>query len=431
MDLTAKISAGLAAAALVLALSGCGKKPAPKAPPIQVSVITAHAANVPITYEYPGRVAGYRETEVRARVGGLLLKRNFVEGSKVEEGQLLFQIDPSVYEAEVARQKGLLAQARASYAQSVRDADRAEELWKQKYQSTAYRDQMAAKRDADAASVQQSEAQLKQAELNLGYAQVTAPISGITGVRHVDEGSLIATDSSANLLTTITQTDPVYINFSYAGSDARDIRRIQAEMRARKGNTDALRVKVQFGDGRIYDKMGQVDFTAPNIDPATGALGVRAIVANPETVLTPGEFVRLILVGLEENNVIAIPEQSLMQNSEGQFVYVVNGQNEVEMRPVVSTRQLDNGDWLLAKANEDEPPAQIDQFHEPDEKQAAPRKRLVGLRDGERVITEGQFRIGNALAVMPKGVPLRVNVTKLDGKSVAPAAPAAGTKPGK
>jgi len=426
------ISGGLAAAALIFALSGCGKKPAPKQPPIQVSVVSVHSGSVPITYEYPGRVAGYRETEVRARVGGLLLKRNFVEGSKVKEGQLLFQIDPSVYEAEVARQKGLLAAAKASYAQAIRDADRAQELWKQKYQSTAYRDQMVATRDADAAAVQQAEAQLKQAELNLEYTQVTAPIGGITGKKAVDEGSLITTDSTGNLLTTITQTDPVYINFSYAGSDARNIRRIREAMRARSENADNLRVQVRFGDGRLYDKAGAVDFTSPNIDPDTGALGVRAIVANPDDALTPGEFVRLILEGLEVDNMISIPEQALMQNSQGQFVYVVNAAGEVEMRPVVALRQLDNRDWLIERGAEQAPPAQTDQFREPDEKAPAPVKNFVGLRDGERVITEGQFRIGNALAAMPAGVRLKVDVTEIDGRPAGGAGgpgSAAGQKP--
>lgn len=427
--LTMKTLSGIAAAALLAVLAGCGEKAGPQAPPPpQVSAVTAHSATVPVTYEYPGRVAGYEETEVRARVGGILLKRNFIEGEKVAEGQLLFEIDPSVYEAAVAQQKGVLAQAKANYAQSVLDANRAEELWKKGYQSTAYRDQMAAKRDANQAAVQQAEGQLRQAELNLEYTKVTAPISGITGVKHVSEGSLIAADASSNLLTTITQTDPVYINFSYAGRDAKEIRGILADMRAENEKTGALKVRIRFGNGQDYDKLGTVDFTSPTIDQNTGALNVRAIVANPDSVLVPGEFVRLILEGLEFNHVIAIPEQSLMQDSGGQFVYVISPQNEVEKRAVVAFRQLANRDWLLKPGAEEAQPAAAGAFAEPDAASAAPQTRFVGLRDGEKIITEGQFRIGNALAALPKGVALKVNITALDGKNTAPASGAAQGK---
>lgn len=420
MRLFNKVLTGFAAAGLVFALSACGGEQKRQAPPPQVSAVTAHAAIVPITYEYPGRVAGYKETEVRARVGGILLKRNFNEGSSVSQGQLLFEIDPSVYEAEYARQKALLAQAKANYAQSVLDAGRAEALWKQKFQSTAYRDQMAAKRDADEASVQQAQAQVRQAELNLQYTKVTAPISGMTSREHVSEGSLIATDPSSNLLTTITQTDPVYINFSYTGADAQAIRTIMEDMRRHNETIGDLKVRIRFGDGRDYDRLGIVDFTSPAIDQNTGALGVRAIAANPDGILVPGQFVRLILQGLELNNVIAIPEQSLMQDNKGQFVYVITPQDEIEQRSVAVSRQLSNRDWLLERGRETAV-ASVGGFIEPGQTDKA-QTVYVGLRDGEKIITEGQFRIGNALTALPKGAKLKVAVMTLDGKSAFPAA---------
>lgn len=425
MQLFYRILTGFIAVLPVFALAACGAKQTPKASPPQVSAVTVHTAAVPISYEYPGRVAGYKETEVRARVGGILLKRNFDEGARVTQNQLLFEIDPSIYEAAYASQQAQLAQAKANYVQSVLDADRAQALWQKRFQSTATRDQAAATRDANAAAVQQAEAQLRQAKLNLEYTKVTAPISGMTSRENVSEGSLIATDSSSNLLTTITQTDPVYINFSYTGDDAGAIRKIMEDMRAHQEVINELKVRIHFGDGRDYNRLGVVDFTSPRIDQTTGALGVRAIVANPDDVLVPGQFVRLILEGLEVNNAIAIPEQALMQDNSGQFVYVVNAQDEVEKRSVTIARQLSNRDWLLEPGHE-AAVTQEDNFVEPGQAAAEPQEAYTGLRDGERIITEGQFRIGNALAALPPGVKLQVAVTALDGKAGAPPAAEAG-----
>ncbi|KAA6204932.1 MAG: efflux RND transporter periplasmic adaptor subunit [Candidatus Tokpelaia sp.] len=423
MQLFYRILTGFIAVLPVFILAACGAGQTPKAPPPQVSAVTVHTATVPVSYEYPGRVAGYKETEVRARVGGILLKRNFDEGARVAQDQLLFEIDPSVYEAAYASQQAQLAQARANYAQAVLDADRAEALWQKRFQSTAYRDQMAAKRDADAATVQQAEAQLRQAKLNLEYTKVTAPIGGMTSREHVSEGSLIATDASSNLLTTITQTDPVYINFSYTGDDARAIRRLMDDMRRHGEDPGALKVQIRFGDGHDYARAGTVDFTSPRIDLATGALGVRAIVANPDDILVPGQFVRLIVQGLKVNNALTMPEQALMQDNSGQYVYVVSAQGEVEKRPVRIDRQLASRNWLLAPG-QTAAAAQEDSYVEPGQEATKAPQVYIGLRDGERVITEGQFSVGNALVALPQGAKLKVTVTALDGKPVAP--PAAG-----
>lgn len=229
-----KFSAGLVLGALGLILAASSKEENMQMPPPpQVSAITIHKAEVPITYEYAGRIAAFKETEVRARVGGILLHCNFVEGSRVRQGDLLFEIDPAPFEAEVARQTALVAQAQATYDQSARDAARAEELLTQRVQSKALRDQTVARRDADAAALKQAQAALTTARLNLDYTKVTAPISGMTSRQAVPEGSLIGTDPSSSLLTTITQSDPIYVNFSYTDSEARKIRELMSNMNAR------------------------------------------------------------------------------------------------------------------------------------------------------------------------------------------------------
>lgn len=421
MKLSARAFAVFVLTGLTFLLAACGDKKPPQMPAPQVSAVDVHETSVPITYEYPGRVAGYKETEVRAQVGGILLKRNFKEGSAVEAGQLLFKIDSGSFEAAVARQKAQLAQAQAAYTQSVGDAERAEALWQQKYQSTAYRDQTVAKRDANKALVEQAEAQLHQAEIDLSDTEVTAPISGVTTRENVSEGTLLTANYPNNLLTTITQTDPVYINFSYAGSDAQAMRAIMADMRSHNKNIDDLTVRIRFGDGHNYDKTGVVDFKSPSIDKDTGALGVRATVPNPDGVLVPGQFVRLIVQGLEMSNVIAIPEQALMQDNGSPYVYVISPQSEVEKRAVAVSRQLADRSWLLERGHEASAVSE-DSFLPAGEAPAAAPQVFIGLRDGERVVTEGHFRIGAALAAMPKGMKLKVNLVTLDGKSAVPAA---------
>ena len=428
MTLLRKISAALFVGVLSFGLVACGKQEKPTPPPSQASGKVIHQAEVPLNYEYAARVVAYRETEVRARVGGILLHRNFVEGSEVKQGEILFEIDPDKYEAAVASARAQVAQAQANYDQSVRDADRAEELVKQKVQSTSLRDQAFAKRDADEATLMQTKAELRTAELNLEYTKVAAPISGLTSREAVSEGSLIGTDPSSSLLTTITQFDPIYVNFSFADGEYDQIRHLMDEMQQRGEKIDNLKVTVRLGEGVDYPEQGTVDFTSPTIDKQTGTLGARAVIANPDRRLLPGMFVRVTVTGIKMANAMTIPESALVQNSGGQFVYLLkkpeapkagenapqgaqpaapaaaNGQPQkaagrlmvVEQRPVKAVRKMQNGDWLIDSVK----------FDEKDK-----NKVVQGLRDGEEVVTEGQVYIEQGLMRIPQGQSLMVNVT--------------------
>lgn len=428
MTLLRKLSAALVVGVLSFGLVACGKQEKHMPPPSQASGKVIHQAEVPLNYEYAARVVAYRETEVRARVGGILLHRNFVEGSEVKQGEILFEIDPDKYEAAVASARAQVAQAQANYDQSVRDADRAEELVKQKVQSTSLRDQAFAKRDADEATLMQTKAELRTAELNLEYTKVAAPISGLTSREAVSEGSLIGTDPSSSLLTTITQFDPIYVNFSFADGEYDQIRHLMDEMQQRGEKIDNLKVTVRLGEGVDYPEQGTVDFTSPTIDKQTGTLGARAVIANPDRRLVPGMFVRVTVTGIKMANAMTIPESALVQNSGGQFVYLLkkpeapkagenapqgaqpaapaaaNGQPQkpagrlmvVEQRPVKAVRKMQNGDWLIDSVK----------FDEKDK-----NKVVQGLRDGEEVVTEGQVYIEQGLMRIPQGQSLMVNVT--------------------
>ena len=400
-------------------------------PPSQANGKVIHKAEIPLNYEYAARVVAYRETEVRARVGGILLHRNFVEGSEVKQGDILFEIDPDKYEAAVASARAQVAQAQANYDQSVRDADRAEELVRQKVQSTSLRDQAFAKRDADEATLMQTKAELRTAELNLEYTKVAAPISGLTSREAVSEGSLIGTDPTSSLLTTITQLDPIYVNFSFADGEYEQSRHMMDEMQKRGEKIDNLKVTVRLGEGVDYPEQGTVDFTSPTIDKQTGTLGARAVIANPDRRLVPGMFVRVTVTGIKMADAMTIPESALVQNSSGQFVYLLkkpeapkpDEQSQkpadrpmpadakadpskpqqpagrlmvVEARPVKAVRKLQNGDWLLEGAV----------FDSKDK-----NKVVAGLRDGEEVVTAGQVYIEQGLMRIPEGKSLMVMVT--------------------
>ncbi|RCL03018.1 MAG: multidrug efflux system [Candidatus Tokpelaia sp. JSC189] len=440
-------SASLVFGVMGLILIACsdGKKSEMR-PPVLVSAVTIHRHEVPVTYEYAGRVAAFKETQVRAQVGGILLQRNFIEGAHVKQGDLLFEVDPASYQAEVERQTALVAQAQAAYQQSVRDANRAQTLLQQRVQSAAMYDQMVAKRDTNAATLQQMLATLRTAQLDLSYTRVTAPISGITSREVVPEGSLIGTDPSSSLLTTITQSDPVYINFSYTDVEAREIRKLMSDMNARGEKLNELKIKIRFGDGREYEQLGVIDFTSPALDITTGTLGVRAVVSNPDDFLLPGQFVRVTVVGLKLDNAVVISEAALLQDSIGTFVYVVDDQQGIERRSVIVVRQLEDRSWLLAPSKKINNTASVDAgsatapatvgLSGNGNQETAPSllvNKYIGLNDGDVLVTEGHYRIGVAMAQLPFGMKPKVVVTMLDGQNIDPsqtaaAASSAGSK---
>jgi len=407
-------------------LTGCKKEDKRQkfpSPSLQVSAITVHQGEVPITYEYAGRVFAFKETAVRARVGGLLLRRHFVEGSWVKQGALLFQIDPTPYEADITRQEALVAQAEVSYNQSVRDAVLADELLQHRVQSKVLRDQAVAHRDTAAAILQQAQATLRTAKLNLEYTKVLAPISGITSQQFVPEGSLIGTDPSSSLLAMITQRNPVYVNFSYTDFEERQIRQLMKDMNIRGERINHLKVRIRFGRGQhYYSKIGTIDFTSSTLDSTTGTRGVRAVVDNSEDVLIPGQFVRVTVIGLKLDKAIVIPEAALLQDRNGTFVYVVHAGAYVEKRSVIVDRQLEDRRWLLAVNRQvhsmsgDTP---LLGNSDNQETQSVPAgQEDIGLEDGDIVVTEGHFRINTALEKLPKGQKLKVAITTLDGEDL-------------
>ncbi|MGE6180268.1 efflux RND transporter periplasmic adaptor subunit [Aeromonas salmonicida] len=328
---------GWLALALISVLAGCGDKPASSAqvrPPVPVVVAEARLTDVPLTTEMVGETAGYREIEVRSRVNGILLERTYVEGQPVTAGQELFLIDPAPYKVALEQAKGALAQEQARFNKARADRDRIIPLFKRQVVSRKDYDDTIANYEAAIASRQAAQATVKEAELNLSYTQVTAPIDGMASKSSQSEGSLISTNANSSLLTTITQYNPLYVNFSYSEQD-----RLNFETSVRKGlieakDTTNWRTHIRLADGSVYPRAGKLNFSDNRVDPQTGTIRARAIFDNKEGVLLPGQFVRLTIdLGIRKNAIV-VPARAIVQSQADRMVMVVDGDDKVVPRPV-------------------------------------------------------------------------------------------------
>ncbi len=328
---------GCIALALISVLAGCGDKPASSAqvrPPVPVVVAEAKLTDVPLTTEMVGETAGYREIEVRSRVNGILLERTYVEGQPVTAGQELFLIDPAPYKVALEQAKGALAQEQARFNKARADRDRIIPLFKRQVVSRKDYDDTIANYEAAIASRQAAQAKVKEAELNLSYTQVTAPIDGMASKSSQSEGSLISTNANSSLLTTITQYNPLYVNFSYSEQD-----RLNFETSVRKGlieakDTTNWRTHIRLADGSVYPQAGKLNFSDNRVDPQTGTIRARAIFDNKEGVLLPGQFVRLTIdLGIRKNAIV-VPARAIVQSQADRMVMVVDSDDKVVPRPV-------------------------------------------------------------------------------------------------
>ena len=331
-------------AALVLA--GCGKDQATpgapgaggQMPPPEVGVVTLQAGDVALTRDLVGRLAPFRSADVRARVPGVLQKRAYAEGSDVAAGQLLFLIDPAPLQAALAQGRASLAQAQANYANAKTAADRARTLLPQKFISQAdYDNALAAERTA-AASVQAALAAVQAAGINLGYASVRAPIAGRAGQQQVTEGALVG-QGDATLLTTIDQIDPLYVNFSLSVSELEQIRAAQS-------GAGAAQVQVFLQDGTPYPHAGTLDFSGDVVDPATGAVALRARIPNPDRSLLPGTYVTVKATLGEQRGVYRVPQAAVQRDAQGAYVLAV-GQDGKVARKDIAADQAQGSDWVV------------------------------------------------------------------------------------
>lgn len=325
----------LSALFVLVLLSACGKDAAPTAPPpAPVGFVEVKPADVLLTKEMVGETAGYRDVEVRSRVNGILLKRTYTEGQQVAAGQVLFEIDPEPYKAALDQAKGQLSQEVSKLDKARADRDRIIPLFKENAVSRKdYDDALSAYASALASS-QTAQASLKQAELNLGYTKVVAPISGTTSKLVQSEGSLVTASGDSGRLTTISQLDPLYVNFSYSEQDRQELDAASKSGEIVLRDAKNLTARIKLADGSDYAQTGLINFSDNRVDPRTGTIRARAIFKNPKGDLLPGQFVRLTLDFGKRKNALLVPERAVIQSQADHLVMTVGADNKVVPVPV-------------------------------------------------------------------------------------------------
>lgn len=332
-----------------LGLAGCEQKQqqdhaASKAPK-EVEAIIVSAESFTLVDELPGRIEPVRVAQVRARVAGIVLSRNFEEGADVKAGAVLFQIDPAPFKAALSKAQGDLARTQATLFETQATVKRYESLVeieavsRQTFDTarSALQNAIAAKRSA--------EADVETARLNLSYATVKAPISGRIGRAMVTEGALVG-QGETTLLATIQQLDPVYADFTQPAADALQMRAAIQEGRLPKGGEDALSLSV---DGTDYTSTGTLLFTDVAVDRTTGQVSLRARFANPKGVLLPGMYVRVRTPQRVDSNAILVPQRAVQRSGDGAAsVLVIAQDGTVEARPV-KTGAMQDSRWQITE----------------------------------------------------------------------------------
>ncbi|MGQ0751847.1 MAG: efflux RND transporter periplasmic adaptor subunit [Betaproteobacteria bacterium] len=376
-----RLSGRALAPALALLLAACGQSPGQGGPggpggfpPPMVTVAKVEPKDIPISYEYPAQTAGYREVEVRARVTGILERRNYREGAPVKAGQSLFTIDPAPFRVVLARAEADVAVAEARLNQAQREVKRLKPVIEARAISQKeYDDAVSAEQVADA-ELRSARARVNEARLNLQYTRVEAPISGVTSRSVVSEGTLVSGPNV--LLTTVTQTDPIYVLFGIPDREYVGLRRDVEAGRLKLPEQGRFKAGVRMVDGRVYGKTGVVNFTDVRVNPQTGTIEARAEFPNPDGMLRTGEFVRIVLEGALRPAATVVPQRSVLDGPKGKFVYVVSADSKAEARPVEVGDWSGDG-WIIH----------------------------AGLKPGEQVIVDGVLKLG-------PGAPVKVAESK-------------------
>ncbi len=352
-----------------LTLAGCGEKKEKKSNPVEVGVVTLTTGPVTVSTELPGRTASTMISEVRPQVSGIIEKRLFEEGSLVRAGQPLYQIDPSLYRAAQNEANASLASAQATLAAAKAKAERYRALSDTEAVSRQDKDDVvAAARQADAA-VGQARAKLDTASINLRFTKVYAPITGRIGRSLVTPGALV-TANQATALTVIQQLDPIYVDITQSSSQLLQLRRALASGKVLPASAT---IRLKLDDGSDYPQSGTIEFTEPIVDPNSGTVTLRARFPNPDGLLMPGMFVRVVAPQSVVPNAILVPQQGISRDVKGAATaLVVSKDNKVEKRSITADRAI--GDkWLIS----------------------------AGLKAGDRIIVEGLNKVSVGDTVKP------------------------------
>lgn len=362
-----------------LTTTGCNKKqpPMPPAGPPEVSVITIQPQRVVITSELSGRTSAHLTSEVRPQVGGIIKKRLFTEGSEVQAGQLLYQIEPASYEAALASAKANQARAEATLGSIRLKAQRYQELVAINAVSQQDNDDAQATLKQAEAELSAAKAAVETARINLAYTRITAPIAGRIGRSAVTEGALV-TASQPAALASIQQLSTMYVDVTQSSAELLKLRQNIASGQLKQGGANQARVKLLLEDGSSYPLTGTLKFSEVTVDQSTGSITLRATFPNPKQLLLPGMFVRAVLEEGINEQAILVPQRGVTRNPKGEaMVMVVGAEEKVEPRLITAVRTVGEN-WLVSD----------------------------GLKAGDRVILEGiqKARPGTPVKAIPFGV---------------------------
>lgn len=367
------------ALATSIALVGCSKDPksaeqaaaAQQMPPTEVGVIVAQSQAVEQTVELTGRTSPYQISEVRPQANGVVLKRLFTEGSFVREGQPLFEIDSSVYRANLDSSKAEVLRAKANLNSLQIKTNRYKQLVGINAVSKQEYDDLVGQVNLAQAEVAAAEAAVRNAQINLGYSTVRAPISGQSGRSTFTAGALV-TASQAEPLVTIRQLDPIYVDINQSSAEMLRLRQQLSQGTIDRSNNTKVRLKLE--DGSFYNIEGNLAFSDASVNPDTGTVTLRAVFANPNHLLLPGMFTNAQIVQGVIPNAILIPQVAITRTPTGQATaMIVNAKGAVEVRPV-ETSGIQGKDWIVTK----------------------------GLQTGEKVIVDGVAKVKPEQKVVAK-----------------------------
>jgi len=314
-------------------------------PPAIVSVQTLKPGPLPVVNELPGRVAATRMAEVRPRVGGIVVSRIFEQGSQINEGDVLYKIDPAPFAVRVASAEATLARAEAARQNAEDQMHRAAALRERKVTAGVDLENATTTLAQAEADVSIARAALQEAQLNLGYTDVTAPISGVVGRALVTEGALV--NAQNDIMATIHQLDPVYVDVTQSSSDLFALRRARDAGTLVMATPDEARVELVFDDGSEYAHSGKLLFSEASVDSTTGQITLRAEFPNPDGDLLPGLYVRARIEQAVRQNALTIPQMAVQRDQAGRaYVYVMKDADTVERRDVRLGQTSDNS-WLV------------------------------------------------------------------------------------
>ncbi|MGN8189128.1 efflux RND transporter periplasmic adaptor subunit [Burkholderia sp. 22088] len=378
-------------------LAACGKKesaPPPQTP--EVGVVTVQPQAVPVFTDLPGRTSAFLVAQVRARVDGIVLRREFTEGTDVKAGQRLYKIDPAPYIAALNSAKATLAKAQANLVTQNALVARYKVLVAANAVSKQDYDNAVATQGQAAADVAAGKAAVDTAQINLGYTDVVSPITGRVGISQVTPGAYVQA-SQATLMSTVQQLDPVYVDLTQSSLEGLKLRQDVQSGRLKTSGPGAAKVTLILEDGKTYSEPGKLQFSDVTVDQTTGSVTIRAVFPNPGKVLLPGMFVRARIEEGVNENAFLVPQIGVTHDQKGQAIaMVVNASNKVEPRPLKTTG-MQGPNWVVEG----------------------------GLQAGDHVIVQGVDKVRPGATVKTVPAQLAPAADAASGAAAASAAPAA------